>query len=199
MLTQNPVLRRTIKTWSPPFTVLLVSGLLQLFNGVLLLRYQRDLIEAGQVWRLFTAHLVHLGWSHWLLNGAGLLLVWALLEPRQQSYGAIGVLACCCLMVGLGLFLFSPTVGWYVGLSGALHGLLIYGVLQQLQKQPVSSALILIAVAAKLIWEQLVGPMPGSENSAGGPVLVISHAYGAAAGVLIALATKIVDLTRVKT
>ncbi len=190
MLTQNTALKRTLIMWIPPLLVVLLSGVLQLLDGVEPLRYQRDMIEAGQIWRLFTGHLVHLGWSHWLLNAAGLLLVWALMEPPFRTFHAIFDLAVCCLLVGLGLFYFSSNVVWYVGLSGALHGLLIVYVLRQLQKQPVFSLLLLGLLLGKLLWEQFFGPLPGSERSAGGPVLVIAHAYGAVAGVIIVLCSK---------
>ena len=42
------------------------------------LRFERQSIVAGDLWRLLSGHLVHLGWTHLLLNLAGLALVWAL-------------------------------------------------------------------------------------------------------------------------
>jgi rhomboid family GlyGly-CTERM serine protease len=187
MLTQNPALRRTLISWSAPLLLVLVSGLLQWQDWILLLRYQRDLIETGQLWRLFTGNLVHLGWPHWLLNSAGLLLVWALLEPSVRTMQSAAILLTCCLLVGAGLYAFSPNVGWYVGLSGALHGLLIAGLIRQMRQQPGFSLLVLVIVIGKLLWEQRFGPLPGSERSAGGPVVVVAHAYGAIAGGVIAL------------
>ena len=40
-----------------------------------LLAYDRAGLGAGQVWRLLTAHFVHLGWTHMLLNLAGPVVV----------------------------------------------------------------------------------------------------------------------------
>ena len=42
-------------------------------------------------------------------------------------------------------------------------------------------------LVVKLIYEQLVGPIPGSEGSSGGDVVVAAHLYGAIAGALAGL------------
>src|SRR5665213_2032294 len=51
------------------------------------LRYDRDGLHAGQWWRLLTAHVIHLGYEHAVLDIAGLVLMWALFardySPRQ--------------------------------------------------------------------------------------------------------------------
>ena len=47
--------------------------------------------------------------------------------------------------------------------------------------------MLAVFVAGKLLWEQTVGPLPGSESSAGGTVIVNAHLYGAVGGVLGAL------------
>lgn len=199
MLAQNQTLMRTLITWSPPLVLVLICALFQYLDWVLLLRYERDLIGTGQLWRLLTGNLVHLGWAHWLMNSLGLLLVWALFEPYQRSVQTAGLLLFCCLLVGVGLYWFSPNVGWYVGLSGALHGLLIAGLLGQVRHQPGFSLSVLGLVVGKLIWEQVFGPLPGSEDTAGGPVVVVAHSYGAVAGLLIALLHLIYRVLRPKT
>jgi hypothetical protein len=43
----------------------------------------------------------------------------------------------------------------------------------------------------KLAWEQFSGPLPGSEGTAGGPVIVDSHLFGALGGALTALTLRI--------
>lgn len=199
MLAQNQTLKRTLIDWSPPLVLALACAVFQYLDWVMLLRYQRDLVGSGQLWRLLTGNLVHLGWAHWLMNSLGLLLVWALFEPFHRSVQMAGLLLLCCLLVGMGLYWFSPNVGWYVGLSGALHGLLIAGLLRQVQHQPGFSLAVLGLVVGKLIWEQVFGPLPGSEQTAGGPVVIIAHTYGAVAGLLIALPQLICRILRPKT
>lgn len=148
------------------------------------LRYERDAILQGEWWRLLTGHLAHLGWSHLGLNLAGLLLVWLLagraLRPLEWGF----VLGITALLSALALLAFMPALEWYVGLSGVLHGLLVAGVLAGWRAGMRDAPLIIGLVAAKLLWEQVSGPLPGSTEAAGGPVVVDAHVYGAIAGVV---------------
>lgn len=147
------------------------------------LRYERTAL-AAEPWRLLTAHLVHLGWSHLLLNLGGLALVWLLvgeyLGVRQWAL----VTAVSALIVSGGLWLLDPGLAWYVGLSGVLHGLLIAGAIAGLGRRTGETATLLVLVGAKLVWEQYSGPLPGSEISAGGPVVVDAHLFGALGGLV---------------
>ena len=52
---------------------------------------------------------------------------------------------------------------------------------------PAESLVICAVVVAKLAYEQIVGPLPGSESVAGGVVVVNSHLYGAVGGALAAV------------
>ena len=57
------------------FCLFLLSFFLQAFDWVDSWRFKRDLAEQGDVWLLLSGHIVHLNWSHWLLNMAGLAIV----------------------------------------------------------------------------------------------------------------------------
>jgi len=148
------------------------------------LRFDREAILAGEYWRLFTAHLCHLGWQHWIMNIAGLLLIWALFG-RLLNLGAwLLVLTTSALAVSGGLLWIDPQIRWYVGLSGVLHGLFIAGVITSISRGERSEYLLLAFVIGKLAWEQRFGALPGSESFAGGSVVVDAHLYGAIAGLL---------------
>jgi len=93
----------------------------------------------------------------------------------------------CCLSVTLGIWIFDPEIYMYVGLSGALHGLLVALIVADFRmNKHILNIVLLIAVVAKLVWESVTGPLPGSESMAGGTVLVQSHLYGFIGGLLIA-------------
>jgi hypothetical protein len=94
------------------------------------------------------------------------------------------------LGVGVGLFAFAPGVGWYVGLSGALHGMLAAVVLDACfdRAQRRWGLALAGALVAKLAWEQVAGPLPFTAAAAGGPVIVAAHLHGALAGALAAVA-----------
>jgi len=71
-------------------------------------------------------------------------------------------------------------------LSGLLHGLLLAGAIAGVRSLPAESLVICAVVVAKLAYEQIAGPLPGSESVAGGAVVVNSHLYGAVGGALSA-------------
>ena len=149
-----------------------------------LLRYDRDAVGNGDLWRLITAHVTHLGAAHLLLNVAGLVLVWLLVGPRFRATQWLVVAAVCVASIDLGFWILDVHLQWYVGLSGLLHGLLVAGAVAGLRQARGESLAILAIVVLKLGWEQLVGPLPGSEASAGGHVIVNAHFYGAIGGLI---------------
>lgn len=155
-------------------------------NADLSLRYDRAAILDGQLWRLLSGHLVHLGLPHLVMNLAGLALIWMLVGHLLTPWQWAGVAVVCGLGVSGGLLAFNPELAWYVGLSGVLHGLLVCGCLADLRTGRRSAWLLLALVWAKLIWEQVAGPLPGSEAGAGGAVIVDAHLYGGLAGILAA-------------
>ncbi|MCG8014757.1 MAG: rhombosortase [Candidatus Thiodiazotropha sp. 'RUGA'] len=170
-----------------PLTVSLICLLLSLATESASgwLEYHREPIANGELWRLITAHLVHLGWGHLTMNLLGLWMVWGLLLNTLPSQRCGLILLLITLITSTALWFFSPQLVWYRGLSGALHGLLIWGLLKQMKQEPLLSVSLLIAVVGKITWEQWQGPLPGSESMANGPVVVASHLYGALSGMLV--------------
>lgn len=150
------------------------------------LRYDHPAIGAGQWWRLLSGHLVHLGAAHLGLNLAGLALVAWLVGPRFGVPGWVWILAVSAASVSSSLYLLHPEIVWYVGLSGILHGMLAAGLLPGIVSRDRESVVLALLLAAKLGWEAVAGPLPGSEASAGGPVIVEAHLYGAIGGALAA-------------
>ena len=189
--------RRTIpwRLHALPLSIVLISTALALGGQTVTeaLRYQRGAILDGQWWRLISGNLVHLGWSHLLLNLAGLVLVWLLFHHALSLRSWIVVTLASALAVGGGLLLFDPGIQWYVGLSGALHGLFAAGLVAALSSGNRAEWLLLLLFVAKLTWEQLVGTMPGTAELAGGNVIVDAHLYGAIGG---AIATGILVMLR---
>lgn len=86
------------------------------------------------------------------------------------------------LFVGLGLYWFNPIIAWYVGLSGVLHGLFVFGVINEIKVYPTSGVVLLFLIIGKLLWEMFNGALPGSEDMAGGSVVTDAHLYGAIGG-----------------
>jgi len=151
-------------------------------TGRLSFRYARSAIADGEAWRLVTGHLVHLGWSHFLMNLLALAAIWALVGRHLAALRWWAVLGIVVAGIDAGFWWLEPRLEWYVGLSGVLHGLLVAGLAAAPRDARGEALLLLGLVAAKLAWEQVFGALPGSAAAAGGPVVVEAHLYGAIAG-----------------
>jgi len=176
-----------IMAWALPGAIVAVAALLELTGdwGRELLRYDRGAIAAGELWRLLSGHLVHLGWSHFALNAIGLLLVCYLVATGFSSKQWLLIAVTVIAGIDLGFWYLQPQLIWYVGLSGLLHGLLAGGMVSGIRNRQVESWIIAAFLVMKLAYEQLLGPLPGSEGTAGGEVVVVAHLYGAISGALI--------------
>lgn len=186
---QTLVVRRSgewWRHWSLPLLLCVASIAVALFGDGAgeWLRYERAPIAAGEWWRLVSAHLVHLGWSHLWINLAGLMLVWALVGDAFRPRYWWGFVAFGSLGISLGLWWWLPDLDWYVGLSGLLHGMLLAGALWQGLRGEREALLIVLIVTSKVGWELWHGPLPGSREVAGGEVVVQGHALGLLCGAL---------------
>ncbi len=175
-----------------PIILILFSTIFALIGNAAteLLRYQSDIFTTHQLWRLLSGNIVHLGWSHMILNALGLGLIWGLFWPTFTTGRWLFITLFSALTVTLGLYWFMPEVTWYVGLSGLLHGLFVAGTIGGIRRGDHREALLLTVIIAKLLWEQIYGPMPGTADMAGGPVIVESHLLGAIGGAIAALIFK---------
>ena len=171
-----------VRYWAIPIAMAAIAVLLQAAGGAEAWRLDRGLALA-EPWRLASGQLVHLGWTHMLMNLIGFVIVWALFGRELQGREWVAAILACGTGVSLGLLGFSPDLDWYVGLSGILHGLLAAVVLARIFRQPSAlTTLVLIGLAVKLAWEQFAGGEAGTAHLIGGTVIVDSHLYGALAG-----------------
>jgi rhomboid family GlyGly-CTERM serine protease len=174
-----------VTRWWPPLLVAGVCIAAQALGWTGALRFERGLI-AAEPWRLLSGHFVHLGWMHLALNLGGLALMWALFGRGLRPAAWAGVLLLCALAVGGGLYVFDTALAWYVGLSGVLHGLLVLGAWAARRAEARTALVVLLAIAAKLAWEQFTGADTGTAQLVGGDVVVNAHLYGALGGLAAA-------------
>lgn len=178
--------------------ILLLSAYLQVSGQVPNWRYDQSLINAGDYWLLLSGNIVHLNWTHWGLNIAGLTLGAFFFGAYGSIFHWMFVIFLSAFIVGLGLYWFNPEVMTYVGLSGVLHGLLIYGGVREIRVYPASGYVFLLLLVGKLIWELIYGSVPGSEDMIEGRVVTDAHLYGAIGGgvaaVILGLFDQIVEV-----
>ena len=154
-----------------------------------LFRYERSAVAAGEWWRLFSAHFVQGNLRHWLLNVSGLALVLAIFPyylHRPWWCGPAAILILLAFPVGAALYWFNPSLDWYVGMSGLLHGLFANHALLETFR---GSRIGLIAIAlliCKLVFEQTFGAAAATVTLIDLPVVTDAHLYGALAGGVLA-------------
>jgi rhomboid family GlyGly-CTERM serine protease len=150
------------------------------------LRYERGSVAAGEWWRLLGCHLVHYDGAHLALNLAGLALLWLLysgdLAPRAAAAVALGA----ALAVGVGLYVFAPAVGWYLGLSGLLHGVWAAAGVAVARRSRLEAAGTLAVLAARLAYEHAGGSL-AQHVGVLMPVVPVAHVFGAVGGLAVAL------------
>lgn len=170
------------------FAFCALLALLEAFGdtGRELLRYERAAIAQGELWRLLTGHLVHLGWRHLALNIMGLALMWALFFPDYRLSRWAVILLCSLAAIDASFFFLERQLVWYVGLSGVLHGVMAAGTLAHARRRERDAWILVPFLVGKLVWEQSGGAMPFSAD-AGGAVVVDAHFYGALGALVPAL------------
>ena len=113
----------------PPPLVLLValaSLVIQFFpawRSTLL--YDRAAIAQGEIWRIWTGHLVHFGWAH-LLVDAGLLLIVGWIAANQHPRFMRLALGLMPAFISASMYWLEPGLARYGGLSAFNLGVLLY-------------------------------------------------------------------------
>ena len=99
-----------------PLVVILLSFLAFIFNSEYF-HFQRDLFIYGEYWRGFTAHFLHTNLNHLLLNISAVILLWALHGQFYTKINYLFVFVICAVTTTFGVYVFSPEIMQYVGLS----------------------------------------------------------------------------------
>ncbi len=184
-------------SWCPCLLLCLLAILLALLpQSLRWFAYDRQALLGGQLWRLLSAHLVHVNGWHLLFNLAGLLLLCELLWVRLPARHAVGLLLASAVSVSAGLWLSMPELQRYAGLSGVLHGIWAGSALWLLWRPAALAgeariwwALSLLALAGKLLSEAMGAASPASAMT-GVVVITQAHALGAAGGLAYAVAAR---------
>ncbi len=183
------------KAYYFPLFWIALTAVLQLL-GKQYFRYENDLFSNLELWRLLTAHAVHLNWTHWLMNNLGFLLLVAITRVNWRFTFWIKVIVIHSLVISVALLVFNESLKWYVGFSGVLYGLFILAGLLTLKKDKLISLLILGIIITKILAEQFLGSEISTQALLGAPVIVDAHAYGVLCGLVLGalLMTKLIKI-----
>ncbi|MCC5824557.1 rhombosortase [Alkalimonas sp.] len=178
----------------PPWQAWLTAGTLLLGLTLLLwlpdswvnrLNYQPTAVLSGEWWRLLTANLLHTNHWHLLLNLAGLSVLWLLHQRHFNTNRYLLWLLLAGSLTNLLLLLTMPQLDRMVGLSGALHAMVLLGALADIRHKDSTGWLLLALVLAKVAYEQIRGPDNGLAELIAAQVAVDAHLAGAIAGAML--------------
>lgn len=155
-------------------------------------RYEREAIGDGEYWRLVSGHVIHLGLGHLWPNLAALAIIGALFDDVFRASDWWRATVASAAAIDVGLYALEPDVHWYVGLSGVLHGFVAAGALALVLKRRALGVALGAGLVAKLAFEQLVGAVPFTAASVGGPVVVAAHLYGSLGALAAEAAARVV-------
>jgi rhomboid family GlyGly-CTERM serine protease len=155
------------------------------------LEYQRRLL-ADEPWRVLTAHLVHINWTHALVNAAALWIVARLYAEDLGAGRQALALGASALVISAALALLYPSIDWYRGLSGALHGLFFAGAAKWLlsERPRTFRRLWLPATLFAGGWVKVALEQPGGATTPhaqwlGAAVVPQAHFVGALCGTVL--------------
>lgn len=170
-----------LKQWLAPVLLSIICIALYALQSTMLpvLEFSRHAIADNQWWRLLSGNLMHTNHWHLLLNIAGLCLLTHLFCRLYQWQHFIVFSLINATFVGCLLLWFSPDISYYVGLSGYLHGLFVYGCLLEISKGMKSSWLLLAGVCCKIGYENFYGASAQMSDLINASVATDAHLYGA--------------------
>lgn len=160
-----------------------------------LLVYDRGAIAHGEWWRIWTGHLVHFGWPHFVADGGLFLILGWLLERQHPLLSRFALLAMPVVISG-SLFLFDPSMTRYGGLSAVNLGLLVFLACNGWQKNWIDWfwPSVLAIYLAEIVLEATYGRGHGGGmirfDDPAVQVATAAHIPGAVFGVLLSLAAR---------
>jgi len=153
-------------------------------NAVNNLVYNRQQLADGQLWRLLTGHFLHTNVIHLVLNCSALILLWALHGQFYSIKNYLSLFIFSSIFISIGLYYCSINLQQYVGLSGVLHSIFVWGALKDIQTKENTGYVLLIGAILKIAHEQIYGASSEVVKLIHAPVAIDAHLWGALAGTL---------------
>lgn len=165
-----------------PGVIAFVGCLWALQNYAGILEFDRQQIVSGELWRIWTGHLVHTNLTHFALNVAAAILLGLLFSPpiKRGEWLLSGIIFAG--LIGLGLFCLYPDLDWYNGLSGLLHAWLAYFSIRLASAARRLFWMVLAAVWVKVAVETLGVQLGYVHLLDGMTIITEAHLLGAVFG-----------------
>ena len=146
--------------------------------------YKHDAIGQGELWRGFTGHFFHTNGVHLLLNLSALILLWALHGHFYNLLNYSVLFISSAIICSLGLYFLSPDISQYVGLSGIIHGIFVFGAIMDIRNKDKTGYLLFIGVWLKIAHEKFYGASDEVSSLIEANVAIDAHLWGAIGGLV---------------
>ena len=91
-----------------------------------MLEFDRQRILSGEIWRIWTGHLVHTNNSHFAQNIVASIIIYFTFFTAIKLSELLLYSFVFAALISVTLLCIYPSLGWYNGLSGLLHALAVY-------------------------------------------------------------------------
>jgi rhomboid family GlyGly-CTERM serine protease len=149
------------------------------------LAWERAAILHGELWRLWSGHLVHFSASHAGADVLALLALGMLAEPLIGARRFALVLGGGALLLSLGLLVLAPAMHEYRGASGLGVLTAVLGGVLAWDRYPGGRPVLVcaaLALASKTLWEACANMAAFTDLPAGVAVAWQAHVLGALLG-----------------
>ena len=174
--------------------LLLIWPALQYIGGPTWWDFSRPAIDAGQCWRMFSAHFVHLNSVHLAMNALGLFAIVSVWGSALAGWRTLWLSLLLAPMISIALWLSEPQLQHYAGASGVLHGLFAAGLILAFDMRLRWRLLAALGLCSKLWLETQFNT--GSAALIGAPVIHAAHQWGALFGGITATAYAAIRLLK---
>ncbi len=160
-----------------------------------MLIFDRRAIYNGEIWRLFSAHYVHMTISHLIYNLSVFVIAGWIIERKNYWHLLISYFL-TAVIISISLLFFNPGMTYYGGLSGISCGLIYYCALLKIKKERwrfMCQCIIIflpMKIAIELYSNASVLPYWGHQPFV---VMPVSHVMGIATALLFYLGVKYIQ------
>ena len=148
------------------------------------------------IFTLVTASLLHTNGAHLAMNLLAYGLIYHYSYSSLKGWRMLVITLVCGFLATAGFACSPSELTSLVGLSGALHGCLIYMAVREWKQSPWLMTMTLAMVSLKIMWEMSVGPAEMTAQLIGAQVAIWSHLSGALGGLVLASTHSAIELLR---
>jgi rhomboid family GlyGly-CTERM serine protease len=154
------------------------------------LAWERAAVLHGELWRLWTGHLVHYSLSHAAADALVLVAMGLLAEPLVGSPRFAMLLGAGAFVLSLGLLALAPGLHEFRGASGLATLTAVLGGVLAWRRYPASRPMLAcaaLALASKTLWEACAHTAAFTELPPGVTLAWQAHVLGALLGACAAI------------